>query len=57
MLQSSDALHKSSELHFENEFSRLIGTLGKDALKKLQSSKILLVGLGGLGVEIGAYSP
>lgn len=50
-------MHKSAELHFENEYSRLLGTLGKDALKRLQASKILLVGAGGLGIEIGAQFP
>jgi len=55
-LRQSQDLRKSSELHFENEYSRLIGTLGKEALLKLQSSKVLLVGLGGLGVEVGVCS-
>eukprot|EP01128_Nolandella_sp_AFSM9_P005358 TRINITY_DN256_c0_g2_i1.p1 TRINITY_DN256_c0_g2~~TRINITY_DN256_c0_g2_i1.p1 ORF type:complete len:1063 (-),score=334.92 TRINITY_DN256_c0_g2_i1:80-3268(-) len=41
-----------ADLSYDNEFSRLIGTLGKDALKRLQASKILLVGVGGLGIEI-----
>eukprot|EP01125_Pyxidicula_operculata_P004141 TRINITY_DN1601_c0_g1_i1.p1 TRINITY_DN1601_c0_g1~~TRINITY_DN1601_c0_g1_i1.p1 ORF type:complete len:1045 (-),score=324.97 TRINITY_DN1601_c0_g1_i1:139-3273(-) len=42
----------NNKANFENEFSRLIGTLGKRALKRLQKSKILLVGLNGLGAEI-----
>jgi hypothetical protein len=34
----------------------LIGTIGEEALKRLQSSKILLLGLKGLGVEIGKFN-
>jgi len=40
------------ESKYDNEFSRLLAALGKEALKKLQASKILLCGLGGLGIEI-----
>jgi len=53
--QERTILRKSGELRYENEYSRLIAALGKEALFKLQSSKILLVGLGGLGAEIGTY--
>jgi ubiquitin-activating enzyme E1 len=42
----------SKELQYQNEFSRLIGTIGEEALKRLQASKILLLGLKGLGLEI-----
>lgn len=37
---------------FENEYSRLLGAIGAEALKRLQASSVLLVGLRGLGVEI-----
>jgi len=47
-----DHLAKKDEQTYDNEFSRLIATLGKEALQKLQSSKILLAGLNGLGAEI-----
>lgn len=42
----------AKDLKFDNEYSRLIGAIGKDALKRLQSAKVLLVGLTGLGLEI-----
>eukprot|EP01127_Copromyxa_protea_P001458 TRINITY_DN11441_c0_g1_i1.p1 TRINITY_DN11441_c0_g1~~TRINITY_DN11441_c0_g1_i1.p1 ORF type:complete len:1058 (+),score=286.07 TRINITY_DN11441_c0_g1_i1:63-3176(+) len=41
-----------SDQSFENEFSRLLATLGKEALQRLQASKVLLAGLNGLGAEI-----
>lgn len=47
---------QTKDLKFDNEYSRLIGAIGKDALKRLQSAKVLLVGLNGLGLEIGAFS-
>lgn len=43
---------ETKDLKFDNEYSRLIGAIGKDALKRLQSAKVLLVGLNGLGLEI-----
>ena len=46
---------KAKDLKFDNEYSRLIGAIGKDALKRLQAAKVLLVGLNGLGLEIGAF--
>jgi hypothetical protein len=46
----------NKELEYQNEYSRLIGTLGEEALKRLQASKILLLGLKGLGLEIGKIS-
>lgn len=49
-------LSQTKDLKFDNEYSRLIGAIGKDALKRLQSAKVLLVGLNGLGLEIGAFS-
>lgn len=49
-------LLQNKDLKFDNEYSRLIGAIGKDALKRLQSAKVLLVGLNGLGLEIGAFS-
>lgn len=47
---------QAKDLKFDNEYSRLIGAIGKDALKRLQAAKVLLVGLNGLGLEIGAFS-
>jgi ubiquitin-activating enzyme E1 len=43
---------KKSDLKYENEWSRLLATIGKEAFKKLQASNVLLVGMGGLGAEI-----
>jgi len=37
---------------FEAEYSRLIHAVGKETLIKMNQYKILLIGLGGLGVEI-----
>jgi len=48
-VESSSA---NTDLKYENEWSRLLATLGKQALIKLQSSKVLIIGLGGLGAEI-----
>lgn len=50
--QGSDFLHQSVELHYDNANSRIIGAIGKEALKKLQQIKILIIGMGGLGAEI-----
>jgi len=47
-------MDKADDLAYDNAFSRLIHAIGKDTLKKLQSSKVLLCGLRGLGIEIGA---
>jgi len=44
---------------FENVFSRLISALGdggQDTLRKLQQSSVLVIGMKGLGIEIGWYS-
>jgi ubiquitin-activating enzyme E1 len=49
---SKQALSASKELQYQNEFSRLLGAIGEEALKRLQSSRVLLIGLKGLGVEI-----
>ncbi|KAL0482023.1 ubiquitin-activating enzyme E1 [Acrasis kona] len=46
--QSSD---KNSEMD-ENLYSRQMYVLGVDAMKRMQQSNVLIVGLGGLGVEI-----
>jgi ubiquitin-activating enzyme E1 len=46
------AVAQPHDLKFDNEYSRLIGAIGKDALKRLQAAKVLLVGLNGLGLEI-----
>lgn len=48
-------ISQHKDLKFDNEYSRLIGAIGKDALKRLQAAKVLLVGLNGLGLEIGAF--
>jgi molybdopterin/thiamine biosynthesis adenylyltransferase len=53
---SKQALSASKELQYQNEFSRLLGAIGEEALKRLQSSRVLLIGLKGLGVEIGKCS-
>lgn len=37
-------------------YDRQERVLGKDAMKKLVNQKILLVGLGGTGVEVGKLS-
>lgn len=46
----------SERKQFENVWSRLIPALGEggqETLKKLQTSSVLVVGLKGLGIEIG----
>ena len=45
---SSDA-----DLAFDDKYSRLMGAIGKDALRDLQSAHILISGMKGLGLEIG----
>jgi len=42
----------SDTLHYDNEYSRLIGAIGKQALEKLQANSVLISGMKGLGVEI-----
>ena len=37
----------------ENLYSRQLYVLGPDAMKRMQQSNVLIVGLTGLGVEIG----
>ena len=37
----------------ENLYSRQLYVLGYDAMKRMQHSNVLIVGLTGLGVEIG----
>lgn len=39
----------------EGLYSRQIYVLGEEAMKKMTSSKILIIGLKGLGVEIGIW--
>ena len=39
----------------ENEFSRLIAAIGANTLKRLQMTKILVLGLRGVGLEVGAF--
>lgn len=36
-------------LKYDNEYSRLIHAIGKEALGRLQANNVLLVGLKGLG--------
>eukprot|EP01130_Rhizamoeba_saxonica_P017932 TRINITY_DN8834_c0_g1_i1.p1 TRINITY_DN8834_c0_g1~~TRINITY_DN8834_c0_g1_i1.p1 ORF type:complete len:1029 (-),score=232.31 TRINITY_DN8834_c0_g1_i1:21-3107(-) len=45
-------LENDESKQYENEYSRLLGVVGKEALGKLQTSRVLLVGLTGLGSEI-----
>lgn len=37
----------------ENEYSRLIAAIGANTLKRLQATKILILGLRGVGLEVG----
>ena len=37
----------------ENEYSRLIAAIGANTLKRLQATKILVLGLRGVGLEVG----
>jgi len=50
--RKSSEMKDDSEIQYDETWSRLIYTIGKDALKKLQESKILLIGMRGLGIEI-----
>jgi len=49
---SSVGGRQTQDRDYENEWSRLLATVGKDSLRRLQQSKILLIGLNGLGAEI-----
>ena len=40
----------------EEFYARQVYTYGRDAQRKIQESRVLLVGLRGVGVEIGTYS-
>lgn len=54
-----DALRSSlpeDEARWEDANSRLIAVVGADALKRLQAARILVLGMSGLGVEIGALT-
>jgi ubiquitin-activating enzyme E1 len=44
---------KESDVIDENLYSRQLYVLGHEAMKRMGSSHILLIGLQGLGVEIG----
>ncbi len=45
---------KAMQHHFEDEWSRLIPVLGGgESLKQLQSCTVLIIGMKGLGIEIG----
>jgi hypothetical protein len=48
--------HGQHDLAFDNEFSRLMATIGREALIRMHQSKVLISGLKGLGMEIGRYS-
>lgn len=37
----------------ENLYSRQLYVIGHDAMQRMQKSNVLIVGLNGLGVEIG----
>jgi len=41
----------------EQLYSRQLYVLGHEAMKKMQQSNVLIVGLNGVGVEIGMESP
>jgi tRNA A37 threonylcarbamoyladenosine dehydratase len=41
------------EKEWQDQYSRVIWGIGVEPLKALQTSSILLVGLGAVGVEIG----
>jgi len=45
--------HGQHDLAFDNEFSRLIGAIGKEALLRMHQSKVFLSGVKGIGIEIG----
>ena len=40
----------------ENLYSRQIAVLGHEAMKRMQASNILICGMKGLGLEIGAFA-
>lgn len=47
---------EESKKYYENVWSRLIAAMGaggKETLKQLQHSSVLVIGLKGLGIEIG----
>jgi ubiquitin-activating enzyme E1 len=50
--QYYNEMSSESDLDYQNEYSRLIHAVGAEALKKLQASNVLIVGLNGLGVEV-----
>lgn len=44
--------HGQHDLAFDNEFSRLIGAIGKEALLRMHQSKVFISGVKGIGIEI-----
>lgn len=44
--------HGQHDLAFDNEFSRLMATIGREALLRMHQSKVIISGLKGLGMEI-----
>lgn len=43
------------KLAYEDRNSRVIAAVGAEALKKFQTTNVLLIGLKGLGAEIGNW--
>lgn len=39
----------------ESLYSRQLYVLGEEAMKKMNASSALIIGMGGLGVELGKY--
>ena len=39
----------------ESLYSRQLYVLGEEAMKKMNASSALIIGMGGLGVELGRY--
>lgn len=42
-----------NEYEYDQKYSRLLAVVGHKGLRALQSSKILIIGAKGLGIEIG----
>jgi tRNA A37 threonylcarbamoyladenosine dehydratase len=42
-----------SEVEFEEKYSRLKMSLGPEAARRLQNARVLIVGMGGVGAELG----
>ena len=46
------AASANAAAEFDSEYSRLIAAVGRDALRRMQSASVLIIGVRGLGVEI-----